>query len=54
MSKFRPIHSTLQIWPDFYENEAKKIFFFQENEIQNGRFFKMAVFQNRQFSKNFH
>jgi hypothetical protein len=26
---------------------------FEEKKIQNGRFFKMAVFQNRQFSKNF-
>ena len=33
----------MQIWTDFHENEAKK--------YQNGRFFKMAVFQNRQFSK---
>ena len=26
MSKFRPIHSTIQIWTDFHKNEAKKKF----------------------------
>merc|ERR1712218_264335 len=47
MSKFRPIHSTIQIWTDFHKNEAKKNFFFEEKK------FKMAVFQNRQVSKFF-
>ena len=37
MSKFRPIHSTIQIWTDFHENEAKN-FFFEEKK------FKMADF----------
>ena len=50
MLKFRPIHSTIQIWTDFHKNEAKKKFFLKK-KIQNGRFFKMAVFQNHQFSK---
>ena len=27
-SKFGPIHSTIQIWTDFHENEAKKKNFF--------------------------
>ena len=44
MSKFWAIHSIIQIWTDFHENEAnkytKKIW---RKEIQNGRFFKMAV-----------
>ena len=35
---------------NLYENEAKKNFF-EEKKNQNGRFFKMAVFQNSQFSK---
>ena len=52
-SKFRLIHSTIQIWTDFHKNEAKKKIFFLKKKIQNGRFFKMAVFQNRQFSKFF-
>ena len=39
-SKFGPIQSTIRIWTDFHESEEKN---------QNGRFFKMAVFQNRQF-----
>ena len=51
-SKFRPLHSTIQIWTDFHENEAKKNFFLKK-KIQNGRFFKIAIFQNRQFSKLF-
>ena len=33
---------------------SKKILFFFEKKIQNGRFSKMAIFQNRQFSKFFH
>ena len=36
---------------DFHGDQAKKIFFFFAKKIQNGRFFKMAVFQNSQFSK---
>ena len=31
----------------------QNFFFFLKKKIQNGRFFKMAVFQNRQFSKFF-
>ena len=38
MSNFRPIHSTIQIWTDFHENEAKK----------NS---KWPIFQNGHFSK---
>ena len=38
---------------DFHENEAKKKFFFEAKKVQNGRFFKMAVFQNPKFSKFF-
>ena len=53
-SKFGPIHSTIQIWTDFHENEAKtKKKKTLKKKIQNGQFFKMAVFQNRQFSKLF-
>ena len=52
-SKFGPIQSTIQIWTDFHENETKKNFFLIK-KIQNGRFFKIAVFQNRQFPKIFH
>ena len=43
---FKPIKSTIQIRTDFHENEAKN--FFSEEKI-----FKIAVFQNRQFSKFF-
>ena len=39
----------MKIWTDFHENKAKKNFFF-EKKIQNGRFSKMAIFQNHQFS----
>ena len=39
------IHSTIQIWTDFYENEEKK-FFFSNKKIQNGRFFKIANSRN--------
>ena len=53
MSKFRPIHYTIQIWTDFPKNEAKRKYFFLKKKIQNGRFFKMAVLQNHQFSKIF-
>ena len=44
---------------DFHGDQAKKNFFFMQKKnlkwpiFQNGRFFKMAVFQNRQFSKFF-
>ena len=44
-SKFQPIHSTIQIWTDFHENEAKKIFFFEEKNS------KWPIFQNGHFSK---
>ena len=44
-SKFQPIHSTIQIWTDFHENEAKKKFFFEEKNS------KWPIFQNRHFSK---
>ena len=50
-SKFQSIHSTMKIWTDFHENKAN--FFFFWKKIQNGRFSKMAIFQNRQFSKFF-
>ena len=43
-SKFRPIHFTIQIWTDFNENEAKKIFFKKKNS-------KWPIFQNSRFSK---
>ena len=33
---------------DFHGEQTKKK---KKKKIQNGRFFKMAVFQNRQFSK---
>ena len=46
------MHYTTQIWTDFHKNEAKKNFFLKK-KIQNGRFFKMAVFQNRQFLRFF-
>ena len=45
MSKFRPIQFTIRICTDFHENEAKKKIFFLKKKIQNGRFFKMAIFQ---------
>ena len=32
---------------------SKKKIFFLNKKIQNGRFFKIAIFQNRQFSKFF-
>ena len=51
MSKFQLIHSTIQIWTDYHENEAKKKKL--KKKIQNGRFFKIAVFQNRQFMRFF-
>ena len=35
MSKFQPIHSTIQIWTEFHENEAKKKNF-SKKKIQNG------------------
>ena len=44
-SKFGPIHSTIQIWTDFHENEAKK-------KIQNGRFSK-SPFSKIANSQNF-
>ena len=40
-SRFRPIHSTIQIWTGFHENEAKKIFFFEEKNSK-WPFFKIA------------
>ena len=46
MSKFRPIHSTMQIWTDFHENEAKKKFFFSKKK------FKMADSKKAHFSKS--
>ena len=30
-AKFQPIHSTVQIWTDYNENEAKKIFLKKKN-----------------------
>ena len=44
MSKFQPIHSTIQIWIDFHENEANS-FFFEKNS-------KWLIFQNGHFSKS--
>ena len=44
-SKCRPIHSTIQIWTDFHENEAKKKIIFLEKKS------KMAVFQKWPFFK---
>ena len=44
-SKLRPIQSTIQIWTDFNENEAKKNFFFEEKK------FKMADFSKWPFFK---
>ena len=43
-SKFRPIHSTIQIWTDFHKNEAKKFFFEEKNS--KWPFFKIANSQN--------
>ena len=45
-SKFRLIHSTIQIWTDFHKNEAKKNFFFEEKNS------KWPIFQNGRFSKS--
>ena len=44
-SNFRPIHSTIQIWTDFHENEAKKKFFWWKK-------FKMADFSKWPFFTN--
>ena len=44
---------THNLWLIFLGMKQKKKFFFMQKKIQNGRFFKMAVFQNRQFSKFF-
>ena len=44
-SKFRLIHSTIQIWTDFHKNEAKKKFFFWRKK------FKMADFSKWPFFK---
>ena len=44
-SKFRPIQFTIWIWTNFNENEAKKKKKKKwRKKIQDGRFFKMAVF----------
>ena len=56
-SKFRLIHSTIQIWTDFHKNEAKKKFFFEEKNskwpiFQNGRFSKSSILEI--FSPKFH
>ena len=45
MSKFQPTHSTIQIWTDFHENEAKKNFFLEKKKS------KMAIFQKWPFFK---
>ena len=45
-SKFRLIHSTIQIWTDFHKNEAKKKIFFEEKTS------KWPIFQNGRFSKS--
>ena len=45
MSKFQPIRSTIQIWTDFHENEAKKFFFKKKDS-------KLPIFQNGRFSKS--
>ena len=45
-SKFGPIHSTIQIWTDFHESEAKKNIFFDEKNS------KWPIFQNGRFSKS--
>ena len=49
-SKFRPIHSTIQIWTDFHENEAKKIFLkkkkFKMADFSKSPFFKIANSRN--------
>ena len=44
-SKFRPIHSTIQIWTNFHENEAKKKFFFEEKKIKMADFSKWPFFK---------
>ena len=44
-SKLRPIQSTIQIWTDFNENEAKKKILFGEKK------FKMADFSKWPFFK---
>ena len=36
---------------DFYGDEAKKVCFFFEKKIPKWPFFKIAIFQNSQFSK---
>ena len=50
-SKFRPIHSTIQIWTDFHENEAKKKKFEEKNSkwpiFQNGRFSKSPILEKK-------
>jgi hypothetical protein len=38
---------------DFHGDQAKKKFFFEKKKIPKWPFFKMAIFQNRQFSKYF-
>ena len=57
MSKFQPIHSTLQIWIDFHKIEAKKNFFLKKKNskwpiFQNGRFSKSPILEI--FSRKFH
>ena len=46
MSKFRPIHSAIQIWTDFHENEAREKKNFEEKNS------KWPIFQNRRFLKS--
>ena len=50
-SKFGPIHSTIQIWTDFHENEAKKKIVLKKN-IQHGRFSKLPILEI--FLQKFH
>ena len=54
-SKFGPIHSTIQIWTDFHENEAKKNLKKRNSKwpiFQNGRFSKSPILET--FLRKFH
>ena len=44
-AKFRPIHSTIQIWIDFHENEAKKNFFLKKKKYKMADFSKWPFFK---------
>ena len=44
-SKFRPIHSTIQIWTYFHESEANFFFFFGRKKFKMAKFSKWPFFK---------